>query len=61
MNLLMASSAETIPRPRLIGLPLVSRASTRWIVRAPESAQGDGQSPTPTPTGGGSSLKDFGR
>ena len=33
MNLLMASSAETIPRPR--GLPLVPRASTRWIVRAP--------------------------
>ena len=35
MNLLMASSAQTIPRPRLMGLPLVSRASTRWIVRAP--------------------------
>jgi hypothetical protein len=35
MNLLMASSAETIPRPRPLGLPLVSRASTRWIVRAP--------------------------
>lgn len=35
MNLLMASSAETIPRPGLMGLPLVSRASTRWIVRAP--------------------------
>ena len=35
MNLLMASSAETIPRPRLMGLPMVSRASTRWIVRAP--------------------------
>jgi len=33
MNLLMASSAETIPRPR--GLPLASRASPRWIVRAP--------------------------
>ena len=35
MNLLMASSAQTITRPRLMGLPLVSRASTRWIVRAP--------------------------
>ena len=35
MNLLMASSAETIPTPRLMGLPLVSRASTRWILRAP--------------------------
>ncbi len=35
MNLLMASSAEAIPEPRLMGLPLVSRASTRWIVRAP--------------------------
>lgn len=35
MNLLMASSAQTIPRPRLMGLPMVSRASTRWIVRAP--------------------------
>jgi DNA-directed RNA polymerase specialized sigma24 family protein len=35
MNLVMASSAETIPAPRLMGLPLVSRASTRWIVRAP--------------------------
>ena len=35
MNLLMASSAETIPRHRMMGLPLVSRASTRWIVRAP--------------------------
>jgi hypothetical protein len=35
MNLLMANSAQTITRPRLMGLPLVSRASTRWIVRAP--------------------------
>lgn len=35
MNLLMASSAETIPTPRAMGLPLVSRASARWIVRAP--------------------------
>jgi hypothetical protein len=35
MNLLMASSSETMPRPRLMGLPLVSRASRRWIVRAP--------------------------
>ena len=35
MNLLMASSAQTITRPRLMGLPMVSRASTRWIVRAP--------------------------
>ena len=32
---LMASSAETLPTPRLMGLPMVSRASTRWIVRAP--------------------------
>ena len=35
IDLLMASSAETLPRPRLMGLPMVSRASTRWIVRAP--------------------------
>jgi hypothetical protein len=35
MNLLMASSAQTITRPRLMRLPMVSRASTRWIVRAP--------------------------
>ncbi|MGH2853066.1 MAG: hypothetical protein ACRDLF_02595, partial [Solirubrobacteraceae bacterium] len=31
----MPSSAETMPTPRLLGRPLVSRASTRWIVRAP--------------------------
>lgn len=35
INLLMAGSAQTITKPRLIGLPTVSRTNSRWIARAP--------------------------